>query len=92
MRKRTLAFLLCISLLLSFYSYATLYNAYPELSPYSDMEDMYGFYHNSIPTLQEKVQWAKEYGLGGMMIWEISQDTTEESVSLLRAIYNSVNQ
>ena len=47
-------------------------------------------YHNSTTTMQEKTSWAKDYGLGGMMIWELSQDTTDQSTSLIRAIHNTV--
>lgn len=42
-------------------------------------------YYNGIPTIQKKTKWAKD-NLGGVMIWEISQDTKDKEKSLLKAI------
>ncbi len=42
-------------------------------------------YYNGIPTIQSKTTWAKQ-NLGGIMIWELSQDTLDRSKSLLTAI------
>jgi chitinase len=47
-----------------------------------------GYYYNGIPTLMKKTELAIRKG-GGIMIWEISQDTTGEA-SLLGAIHNTV--
>ena len=44
-----------------------------------------GIYYNGIPTIKSKTQLALQRG-GGVMIWEISQDTSG-STSLLNAIY-----
>jgi chitinase len=42
-------------------------------------------YYNGTATIKRKTQLAKQTGLAGVMIWEISQDTNDER-SLLRAI------
>lgn len=42
-------------------------------------------YYNGIPTIQKKTAWAKA-NVGGIMIWELSQDTLDKSKSLLSAI------
>ncbi len=63
-------------------SYKTLQKRY-QLSPAQDTVS--GYYFNGIETVQRKVQFAKNAGLSGVMIWEIGQDTTDDS-SLLGAI------
>ena len=42
-------------------------------------------HYNGIPTIEKKTRWAKE-NQGGIMIWELSQDTLDKSKSLLSAI------
>lgn len=42
-------------------------------------------WYNGIPTIQAKAQWAKEQGLGGLMIWSLDQDVKGEH-SLLSAL------
>lgn len=44
-------------------------------------------YYNGIPTMKKKAEYAAK-NCGGIMIWEISQDSTDESLSLLSAIYD----
>jgi GH18 family chitinase/chitodextrinase len=46
-------------------------------------------YYNGIPTIKKKTQWACD-NVGGIMIWELSQDTTDKSKSLLNAIGDTV--
>lgn len=46
-------------------------------------------YYNGIPTITAKTQWACD-NIGGIMIWELSQDTTDISKSLLNTIGNTV--
>ena len=46
-------------------------------------------YYNGIPTIKKKTHWACE-NVGGIMIWELSQDTTDSSKSLLNAIGDTV--
>lgn len=45
--------------------------------------------YNGVPTIERKVDLAAERG-GGVMIWEISQDTHDDQTSLLRAINRKV--
>ncbi len=63
-------------------SYKDLQTRY-RLAPTQDTVS--GFYFNGIETIQQKVRYAKSAGLAGIMVWEIGQDTTDES-SLLAAI------
>jgi GH18 family chitinase/chitodextrinase len=53
----------------------------------TDVSMIYGMqaHYNGIPTIKAKTAWAKE-NLGGIMMWEISQDTLDRSKSLLSAI------
>lgn len=53
--------------------------------PYADVHD--SIFYNGIKTMQEKTRFAKEKGRG-IMIWEISGDTTGE-YSLLKAIHDA---
>lgn len=42
-------------------------------------------YYNGLDTIMEKTRYAKE-NLGGIMIWELTQDTSEKNKSLLQAV------
>lgn len=53
-----------------------------DVSQYNGMEVWY----NSQDTIQKKTAWAGE-NLGGIMIWEITQDTADRERSLLTAIW-----
>jgi chitinase len=46
-------------------------------------------FYNGIPTIQRKTELALKKG-GGIMVWEISQDTFDPQSSLLRAIQKKV--
>ncbi len=48
-------------------------------------------YYNGIPTIKNKTRWAKQ-NLGGIMIWELSQDTLDRSKSLLTAIGEAASE
>jgi len=63
-------------------SYKTLKERY-RLKP--DQDTVSGYYFNGIETVRRKVQYAKSAGLSGVMVWEIGQDTDDDS-SLLGAI------
>jgi len=63
-------------------SYRTLSERY-RLAP--DQDTVSGIYFNGIETVRRKVQYAKQAGLSGVMIWEIGQDSNDEK-SLLGAI------
>lgn len=47
-------------------------------------------YYNGIPTIQKKTAYAKE-NLGGVMIWELTQDSLDKKKSLLTAIGGIAN-
>jgi GH18 family chitinase len=47
--------------------------------------------YNGVPTIERKTQMAFDRA-GGVMIWEISQDTHDDQTSLLRAINRKVKQ
>lgn len=48
-------------------------------------------YYNGMETIKKKTRYAKE-NLGGIMIWELTQDTSEREKSLLQAIGSAANQ
>jgi chitinase len=50
-----------------------------------DLDEVDGVYFNGVATIEQKTRYAKEAGLGGVMIWEIGQDIRDER-SLLKAI------
>ncbi|WNG42741.1 chitinase [Archangium minus] len=65
------------------------YAEFVALDPQAPYKDQVGdFYYNGIPTIQAKARLAAQQG-GGVMIWEITQDTTD-STSLLRAISQAI--
>jgi GH18 family chitinase len=48
-------------------------------------------YYNGIATIKQKTEFAKREGLGGVMIWEISQDVNDER-SLLKSINDTTRR
>lgn len=48
-------------------------------------------YYNGVETIGKKTRYAKE-NLGGVMIWELTQDTADREKSLLQAIGSAVRQ
>lgn len=74
----------------SWASYAAILSANPNAYN-TDISMINGMqaYYNGIPTIKAKTQWACD-NVGGIMIWELSQDTTDISKSLLNAIGNTV--
>jgi chitinase len=52
-------------------------------TPATDLAD--DIYFNNIDTIRQKTAWARGEGLGGVMAWEIGQDTTDDT-SLLQAV------
>lgn len=48
-------------------------------------------YYNGVDTIKKKTRYAKE-NLGGIMIWELSQDTSDTEKSLLQAIGDAASQ
>ncbi|MEW6349900.1 MAG: glycoside hydrolase family 18 protein [Thermodesulfobacteriota bacterium] len=57
--------------------------------PVPDVDEVAGIHFNGIATIQRKARFARDKGLGGVMIWELGQDTTDHT-SLLRAVYRSI--
>jgi len=53
--------------------------------PAPDVDEAGGIYFNGMATIQQKTRYALEQHLGGVMIWELGQDTAGDT-SLLRAI------
>ncbi|MGC9393466.1 MAG: glycosyl hydrolase family 18 protein [Anaerolineae bacterium] len=53
--------------------------------PAPDVDEAGDVYFNGITIIQRKTRYALEQQLGGVMIWELGQDTSDE-MSLLRAI------
>ena len=53
--------------------------------PPADQEQVDGIFFNGITTVQYKACFVRQNGFGGIMIWELGQDTWDET-SLLRAI------
>jgi len=44
-----------------------------------------GIYYDGHPVIQQKAQFVKDQGLGGMMMWSLESDTKDQSKSLLKA-------
>ena len=66
--------------------YGTILNSVPlagdtDHAVYNGME----VYYNGVDTVAEKARYAKE-NLGGVMIWELTQDTSDPDRSLLQAV------
>jgi len=67
------------------YSYQEILNKYPTGDvPNNDKIDQ--LYYNGKATIVRKTDWAKANGVGGIMIWNLEQDATADSNSLLKAI------
>jgi GH18 family chitinase len=57
--------------------------------PAPDTDEVDGIYWNGPATLRRKTRFALEFGLGGVMIWELGQDAPGKQ-SLLGAIHEAV--
>lgn len=76
----------------SWADYGTILEAVPEA--YSQDHTTYNgmdVYYNGISTIAEKTVYAKE-NLGGIMIWELTQDAADRDKSLLQAIGKAIIQ
>lgn len=71
--------------------YHLLLEADPD-APEKDMVILDGqeVWYNGRDTLRKKVALAKEYGLGGVMVWEISQDCEDQKKSLLTVLGQAI--
>jgi chitinase len=68
-------------------SYADILLKYPGAYE-ADQED--NTFYNGIPTITEKSSYVRDNGFGGIMIWEITQDSPIDSLSLLSAIHRTL--
>ena len=48
-------------------------------------------YYNGVATIAEKTRYAREH-LGGIMVWELTQDAADREESLLQAIGSACEQ
>lgn len=55
-------------------------------SPLSSVDEINGVYFNGLDTIQQKMCYGIETGLGGFMVWELAHDATD-STSLLQRMY-----
>jgi len=67
------------------FTYAEIMQQY---HPAPDQDEVNGIYFNGIDTIQKKTCYALTNGFGGIMIWELGQDTADNS-SLLRTVYQA---
>jgi len=63
-------------------TYAEIMKTY---APSPDVDEAGGIYFNGIATIQKKVCYVRQNGFGGIMIWELGQDSADDT-SLLRAV------
>ena len=70
------------------FTYAEIVAAY---APPADTNEVENIYFNGIQSVRDKTRYAYESGIGGIMIWELAQDTQDET-SLLSAVGKSVQQ
>lgn len=72
-------------------TYEEIRREYAGSQPFDEVGDVVdGFGFNSIDTVKAKVALAKEYGYGGVMIWELGQDVQDDESSLFAAIVEAV--
>ena len=60
-------------------------NSLKQFTSSSDEDEAGGFYFNNIETIRRKTRHGLSEGLAGIMIWELSMDTNDNT-SLLKAI------
>lgn len=66
-------------------SYSQIVSDYPGAENKDSIDGEYLWY-DGIPAITKKCQYIREKGFGGIMIWEITMDSTNESKSLLTTI------
>ena len=69
-------------------SYVELLNKH---APPPRADEAGGFYFNGPATVRRKTRHAQKIGLGGVMIWEIAQDSSDEH-ALLQAIHGAIGK
>lgn len=72
-------------------SYKDILTKYPEEEAH--LKDNIGLiYYDGIPTIEKKTKHVKDNLLGGIMFWEITQDTHNIDKSLLEVIYKTLKK
>lgn len=69
-------------------TYASILDIDPDAWSYDQVNNIY---YNGIPTMVQKAQYVKNNGYPGVMIWELGQDHTADSLSLLNALDQELN-
>jgi len=60
-----------------------------QFHPAPNIDQVGDVYFNNINTIKQKTKYAKENGFGGVMVWELGQDTND-ATSLIRAVHRAV--
>jgi GH18 family chitinase len=72
-------------------TYKNILNLYPNQDAH--LNDNIGLlYYNGMETIKKKAKYIVDNDLGGIMIWELTQDTDDTDKSLLNVIYNEFTQ
>jgi len=69
-------------------TYSTIVTLYPEAPNFDQVANIY---YNGIETIKSKTRYVLENQYSGIMIWEIGQDSSVDSISLLNAIDEEIN-
>ncbi|MBU2979550.1 glycosyl hydrolase family 18 protein [Alteromonas sp. C1M14] len=48
-------------------------------------------YYNGLPMIERKTNFARQHGLGGVMVWELPLDSTTPELSIMKTIYDSLH-
>lgn len=64
--------------------YAEILNQFPEAYKYDRINNIY---YDGIVTMADKTRYVEDNNFSGVMIWEITQDSSVDSTSLLNAIH-----
>ena len=70
--------------------YRKILESHPELDA-SQTDSIGLLWYNGVPTMRRKCEYAKDKGVAGVMIWEITTDTDQPDKSLLNTIWNTLN-
>ena len=68
-------------------TYRAILEKYPDAY---DKDQVDNIYYNGRITIGRKAQYVKDNGVGGIMIWELSQDTYIDSLRLLKVISDTL--
>ena len=72
----------------AYYGYDQIIQQY---HPAPDVDEIAGIHFNGIHTIQDKTKYVMEHDYGGIMIWEVIHDTTDNT-SLLITTSNTILQ